>query len=257
MSLPDASQPPTVQTRGDLSTRYIRVAVAIIRAPQPRHDPIVFFQGGPDFPGIAQFTADYFRGKEYARHRDVIMFDARGIGSSRPYLGCPELDELRTDLYPDDPSAGRLALASRACRQRLVAEGVDPRAYGAADVALDVEALRHALGIDRWNVVAVSAGGPAALEYMRLDAVAIRSVVLDSAMTRAWEPSVGLMSARNRLMERAFQPVHPTASLRRGVSRPQIPVLCRGPPPRPPSHRGQRRLRGRHREVDHQRPLPA
>ena len=81
------------------------------------------------------------------------MFDQRGVGYSQPALDCPELDdlELRTigihrtrDQETDDQVE-----AAFACRDRLVASGIDLAAYNTAASAADVNDIRLALGYGR------------------------------------------------------------------------------------------------------------
>jgi pimeloyl-ACP methyl ester carboxylesterase len=182
----------------------LRVAVAIVRARDPLPDPVLFLMGGPDCPGIAPFSIDYLEG-EYGRRRDLILVDVRGVGASRPYLGCPELDEADADAFPEWPTLRAQERAHRACRARLEASGVDRREYGAADVARDLADLRVTLGIRRWNVMALSAGGEAALELMRLDASGIRAAVLDSIITRAWVPWADWWTVGKRLLDKLFR----------------------------------------------------
>ncbi len=187
------------------SSRTIKVAIAIVRARHPLPDPIMFSMGGPDYPAIDQFSIEYFKGAEYAKNRDIILMDIRGTGSSKPFLGCPELDQVQIDNFPNDPSATAWLAAMRACHDRLVGKGIDPSAYGFIDAALDMRDLRLAMGIDQWNLVALSAGGETGLELMRLDPAGIRSVILDSEVTRALQPTVDYYVYGNQLMEKAFR----------------------------------------------------
>jgi pimeloyl-ACP methyl ester carboxylesterase len=195
---------PQVRDR-TVPVKLIEVAVAIVRAPDPRRDPIVFLTGGPDFTVMNPFSIDYFKGAAYAKHRDVIMVDARGVGQSRPRLACPEYDELEAAVFPERPTPHQSGIASKACRDRLVADGIEPSAYGAADVALDVRDLRIALGIEQWNLVAFSAGGEAGLELMRLDPAGIRAVVLDSVITRALDPTIEWVLHQQRRVDAALR----------------------------------------------------
>ncbi|MCA9971430.1 MAG: alpha/beta fold hydrolase, partial [Anaerolineales bacterium] len=120
------------------------------------------------------------------RHRDVILFDQRGVGYSQPALDCPELQaaELATieqDLDPAEQNANHLA-ALAACRDRLTAAGINLAAYHSAASAADLDALRRALGYDTWNLFGISYGTRLALTALRDygDTGTIRSAVLDS-----------------------------------------------------------------------------
>jgi pimeloyl-ACP methyl ester carboxylesterase len=164
------------------------VAAAVVHAPSshPAPDPIVFLDGGPSFGAIAPFALDYyFADASYAADHDLILVDTRGTGLSVPRLGCPELDRARVAAF----YAGRfinsraLPIMQRAlqrCRDRLTSAGVDVSAYDSAEGAADLEALRQALGVTRWNLLAVSADGVLGLTYMRMYPDGIRSAIIDS-----------------------------------------------------------------------------
>jgi pimeloyl-ACP methyl ester carboxylesterase len=178
------------QDRAHPHGRQIRVAAAIVHAtvPDPAPDPIVFLDGGPSFGAINPFALDaYFAGAAYAEDHDLVLVDTRGTGISTPRLGCPELDEAEVDSFYARPTVNSQALpiysrALRHCRARLVASGVDPKAYNTAESAADLETLRRALGVDRWNLLAASADGTLGLTYMRLFPQGIRSAVIDSGI---------------------------------------------------------------------------
>ena len=173
------------EVRGDPDTRTIRVAFAIVRAPEPaRADPVVFLMGGPSYPAIDPFsTLFYFDGASYVEDRDLILVDFRGNRSSDPFLSCPELDQLEAET--DEA----FIQANRACHDRL-AEVADLRHYGSVDTAQDLRDLRIALGLDRWNVIAFSAGGEPAFQLLRIDPEGIRAIVLDSPITNLVRPEV-------------------------------------------------------------------
>jgi pimeloyl-ACP methyl ester carboxylesterase len=179
------------EVRGDPDTRTIRVAFAIVRAPEPaRPDPVVFLMGGPSYPAIDPFsTLFYFDHATYVEDRDLVLVDFRGNQSSDPFLSCPEFVQLELDAGPDGGTDEEFFQANRACRDRL-SEVADLRHYGSIDTAQDLRDLRLALGLERWNVMAFSAGGEPAFQLLRLDPSGIRSIVLDSPITNLARPEV-------------------------------------------------------------------
>jgi pimeloyl-ACP methyl ester carboxylesterase len=98
--------------------------------------------------------------------RDLVLIDYRGEGLSAP-IDCPWLQRGAIDLYA----------AFAACGERL-----GPRAdlYGSADVAEDVEAVRAALGVDRFDYHGGSYAGADVQAYAVRHPGRLRSVVLDS-----------------------------------------------------------------------------
>jgi pimeloyl-ACP methyl ester carboxylesterase len=180
-----------LERRGHLEGRTITVAAAVVHtaAAHPRPDPIVFLDGGPSFGAISPFApAVYFDHAAYAKRRDVILVDTRGTGLSRPRLGCPEVDRAEVDAFYAGPTVNSRAApilrrALKACRNRLTAHNVHLAAYNTAQSASDLDALRRALGVRRWNLLAISADGPLGLTYMQRFGNGIRSAVIDSGMS--------------------------------------------------------------------------
>ena len=200
------------ESRARPTGRTIRVAAAVMRAPSPRpkHDPIVFLDGGPSFGAISSFAVDaYFGGAAYTRDRDVILVDTRGTGLSEPRLGCPEFDRAFESLFYSRPFVGSSAVADlthaiRDCRDRLTAAGIDLAAYNTAESAADLEALRRALGYRQWNLFALSADGVLGLTYMRLFPGGIRSAVVDSGQSPQHLWGLDYLRGLNELLERVF-----------------------------------------------------
>ncbi len=106
--------------------------------------------------------------------RDLIVLDQRGTGYSVPRLDCAlfSLDRLA------DPA--RFLDASTSCHARYAAAGIDLAAHSTASIAADARDLRLALGLDAWDVYAVSYGTTVALELLRIDPDATHAIVLDS-----------------------------------------------------------------------------
>lgn len=158
------------------------IELAVYRVPStatnPAADPVVYLEGGPGGAGvaiIAEFVAaDPAMASAYLRERsEVLTLDQRGTGYSRPALYCPEVNEAsRTD--------GDATVAYTACRDRLVGEGVNFADYNSVNNARDLEAVREALGYERWNLYGLSYGTRLALTAMRDAPARLNSVVLDS-----------------------------------------------------------------------------
>jgi pimeloyl-ACP methyl ester carboxylesterase len=172
------------------STRLIRLAVAIYRSHngQPSVDPLLYLHGGPG--GSALSSSPHYYTAFIAPllvERDVIMFDQRGSGLSKPSLDCPEYRkmiqrELREGYAIGDVPDDRYINALMVCRDRLRRLGVNLAAYTSAGNAADVMDLVATLGYDQVNLYGVSYGTRLALTVMRDYPQIVRSVVLDSAL---------------------------------------------------------------------------
>ena len=155
--------------------RTIRVAAAIVhsRSAAPAEGPVLVLPGGPSAGAITPFYfANYFRKSTWARDHDLVFVDTRGTGLSTPRLGCPEVDRAFVPFFYNRPYAFGRGLrivggALEQCRHRLVRQGIRPDAYTTRASVADLEALRGALEVDRWNLLSISADGILGLSYMR------------------------------------------------------------------------------------------
>jgi pimeloyl-ACP methyl ester carboxylesterase len=158
---------------------------------------IVFLAGGPGEPGIGP-------GRELARGPlralraayDVVLVDQRGSGRSNP-LRCATAPNGR---FSTSLSAARLREAIAACATEL---GAERRHYSTFATALDLEAVRRAVGAERIIPLGVSYGAQVAGEYARRFPDRVAAVVLDSASP---VEAIDTMSiAPQRAMARVFR----------------------------------------------------
>jgi pimeloyl-ACP methyl ester carboxylesterase len=174
------------QSRADPTGPTIRLAVARAKAtsPNPAPDPLVYLAGGPGGSGLLSAAPRIAAG--WNADRDVIFLDQRGTWKSDPLLACPEIDAFLAEWISlnslDPATAEKSGAATRACRDRIAAEGRNPADYDTTENAADVADLRVALGVDKWNLYGVSYGTDLALQTLRDHPDGIRSVVLDSVV---------------------------------------------------------------------------
>jgi pimeloyl-ACP methyl ester carboxylesterase len=174
------------ENRDDPESRDIRLAVARLHSPSPdpAPDPVVELSGGPGFPSLVEVEG--WAESALLERGDVILFDQRGLGFSEPNLDCPETNEAVWQVFGtnDEPEAeGEVLLDSvEACRERLVAEGVDLEGYDTIQSAADVADLRVAMGFEEWNLRGVSYGSALAQMILRNHPEGIRAVLLDSVV---------------------------------------------------------------------------
>src|SRR5699024_7377507 len=129
----------------------VRLRVAVLRAHPDRKDPtpIIHLPGGPgdsaglDAQGLAQWRAWQQRA---GRPHDVVLFDPRGTGKSRPRWYCGKTLSApyrRLSVAGANDGLRPNAQALRRCLQRLgpvVVAGLGPRAQ-----LRDLDALIDAL----------------------------------------------------------------------------------------------------------------
>jgi pimeloyl-ACP methyl ester carboxylesterase len=161
--------------------RQIQIAVAVVEPKSGKPtDPLIMLHGGP---GGGDVEAYRYRLEEPLGARTLILFDQRGVKHSKPTL-CPELgDAIFTASVRGlsaDAETADLVLAHKRCHDRLVADGVDLTKYNTDATVADMEALRTALGLQRWKVYGISYGTAVGLAYLRDHADRIDALVLDS-----------------------------------------------------------------------------
>ncbi|MFJ9944810.1 alpha/beta fold hydrolase [Streptomyces erythrochromogenes] len=189
--------------------RTIELGVAIVPAASgtPKADPIVWLAGGPgdDAVGEAQMAID----GGLNRDRDVVFMSQRGTYSADPDLLCPNIDEFNArsvGLVHDAPSTERLHVeATKACRDKLAAAGIDLAAYNDIQSAADYEDLRKTLGIDKWNLYGISYGTHLALAYMRLHPEGLRSVGIDGILPPSKAGSAATWSSARQGFDGLFK----------------------------------------------------
>ena len=138
---------------------------------------LLVLSGGPGQPGLPMLNGFVSRALTAERtwYR-IVVFDQRGTGAGA--LDCTGLQgEMgSSDLTP--PSAR----AVRACARKL---GARRAFFGTDDVVADMEALRLALGVDRWSLDGISYGTYVGERYALAHPSHVSRLVLDSVVPQA------------------------------------------------------------------------
>lgn len=180
--------------RGDPASGTLQLAVAILRHPEgsSHPDPIVYLEGGPGGSALEYLNLIFERryAPLFEAGRDILLFDQRGVGLSRPALDCPEQDAVFYELLDNEVEGETLSEqemnqlnleAMASCAVNL--SGKADLAHFSTDAsAADVRDLAQALGYEQINLWGVSYGTRLALEVMRDYPEIVRSAVLDSAL---------------------------------------------------------------------------
>jgi pimeloyl-ACP methyl ester carboxylesterase len=163
-----------------------KLAIVVIHplVREPKADPVLFIQGGPGSP-LTIHAARIARGESatLARNRDLILVDQRGAGRSEPAL-CPDLSRQQLGVFAQEGSPEDILAAWRStyadCRRQLARNGIDPAWFGTSVTVRDLEIVRRALGVPRWNIYGRSYGTEVAMTLVALYPNTLRAVVLDS-----------------------------------------------------------------------------
>ena len=173
---------------GATDGKAIRLWTARVRATgtDRREDPILYINGGPGVATVDEILPYLDESKTMAllrQGREVILFDQRGSGRSEEAL-CPDLAKSlnaieRAGLTPADEDSRSRAEYIK-CRAALQQKGLDLEAYTTSATVSDIDSIRRAFGIAKWNLAAISYGSLVALHAMRTAPETIRSVILNS-----------------------------------------------------------------------------
>jgi pimeloyl-ACP methyl ester carboxylesterase len=168
----------------EVDSGNLRLMVAVYHAEKSTQpDPLIYLNGGPGGSSVI-LGRGIMRVFGNFTDRDIVLFDQRGTGYSEPDMTCPEIldayyDGMDKDLSRDDMDAASIE-ATRACHDRMVADGINPAFFNSTASAADVQDIRKALGYDQINLYGVSYGTRLALTIMRDHPEGVRSVILDS-----------------------------------------------------------------------------
>jgi pimeloyl-ACP methyl ester carboxylesterase len=164
------------QNPADPESPEIERSVAVVPALDlnPEADPFVPLAGGPGGSAIEFYSAYSAAFEPVRRHRDILLVDQRGTGSSSR-MDC-DVDE---DIIEGKYSEEQVLQVTRDC---LAALPHDPRYFTTSVAVTDLEAVREALGYGPLNLYGVSYGSRVAQHFAKRYPASTRSIVLDGVV---------------------------------------------------------------------------
>ncbi|MFJ4819536.1 alpha/beta hydrolase [Streptomyces sp. NPDC088801] len=173
-----------------------KITLALSRVPHTARTyqgPLLVNPGGPGGSGLtlAGFVASSLPAKVAAQY-DVIGFDPRGVGASKPALDCKpgHFDPVRPNSLPTTPAIEKANLD----RARSFAAACGKK-YGhllpyvnTTSAVRDMDAIRQALGAKKINYFGYSYGTYLGAVYAKFFPQRVRRLVLDSVVdpTDVW-----------------------------------------------------------------------
>jgi pimeloyl-ACP methyl ester carboxylesterase len=190
------------ENRHDPAARTIDLAFMRFKSTSPDPGPpLIVLEGGPGGPGIETFSALPDRYLCLREFGDVVVFDQRGVGYSRPTLRGP----FRLEL-PLDRVITREEFVEEFLRKTGVTaafwreQGVDLSGYTTEENADDVAALMEALGYSTFRTLGGSYGSHLSLAVIRRHAERIdRSFI---CMVEGTNDTYKLPSTIDRVLRR-------------------------------------------------------
>jgi len=163
----------------------------------PRPDPLLLIAGGPGESTVDMYLQLRGAFDVARRERDVILVDQRGTGRSAAGFSC----SVPQDLSLDATGAAQLGAYIDRCLAELEH---DPRFYTTSVAVQDLDRVRAALGIERWNVYGVSYGSRVAQHYLRRFPERTRAVVLDGVVPPELALGPDIAREAQRALEQIF-----------------------------------------------------
>ena len=174
------------ESRNDTNSRYIQIATAIIKnaSGNSNAEAIVYIPGGPGGSGILSLR--FWLNHPLHNTHDIVLVDLRGTGFSKPRL-CKNLGNNLFNILAQNQTSNRdeqeKVKAVTDCKNMLIAEGFDLKAYNSSSIAQDLHELKNRVGYRKWTVFGISYGTFMAKVYANLYPNDISSIILDSPIS--------------------------------------------------------------------------
>jgi pimeloyl-ACP methyl ester carboxylesterase len=167
--------------RPDGTTIDVHYVVVPAMARRKLPDPVFLIAGGPGQSAIEVAPQVMPLFSRLNNRRDIVFVDQRGTGQSAP-LACPDAKRETLAEQADDAAQLRqLQQCKAALLKKPYIQAPGDLGFFTTTLAMgDLDAVRAQLGAPQVDLVGVSYGTRAVLEYMRLFPGAVRRAVLDS-----------------------------------------------------------------------------
>ncbi len=165
---------PEDPSRPDGKMLELRVAVVAALSLEPTLDPLVPIAGGPGQASSDFYAASSESFEKIRRNRDIVLLDQRGTGRSAR-MDC----DMDDDIIEGQMSPEQIRIATQACLDSLPH---DPRFFTTSVAVTDLEALRVALGYEKFNLYGISYGTRVAQHFARRYPDSTRTVILDGVV---------------------------------------------------------------------------
>ena len=212
------------------------ITIGVLRKPATgkKQGSVLFNPGGPGASGmsivatIAEYNADPTLNASF----DLVGFDPRGVGSSKPSIACQsnaQRDADRAENWPGFMPSSTPAQVTAAndaskafvaaCVQTISKQGVDGKAFlaqvGTTNVAKDMDVLRAVLGDKKLTYVGWSYGTSIGTQYAEQFPHNVRAMILDGAINPDLDSSTDNLD-QTKAFQKAFDTFAAWCAPRRG-----------------------------------------
>lgn len=174
---------PLDPARADGPKLEIHYVVLPAMARRKRPDPVFLLAGGPGQSAIAVAPQVMGLFARLNNRRDIVFVDQRGTGRSAPLVCDDDRRQALAEQIDVEAQLKRLDACKATLAGLPYVGGEAGLGFFTTTLAMqDLDAVRAQLGAAQINLVGVSYGTRAALEYMRQFPQAVRRAVLDGAV---------------------------------------------------------------------------
>lgn len=166
----------------------LNIARHLAMKPNERIGSLLVNPGGPGFGGtdFAVFAEANF-GQQLLDHFDIVAWDPRGTGGSKPPIDCiDDYDHFYAagDITPDDATERKqlVDLAAEFAKDCVDKNSAYLQHVGTNDAARDMDAIRAALGESTISYLGFSYGSELGATWATLFPGTVRAAVLDGAV---------------------------------------------------------------------------
>ncbi len=145
---------------------------------------LLVLSGGPGQPGLPILDGYVWKALSAEQHQfRIVVFDQRGTG-----VGALDCKALQHEMGSSDLTPPSVR-AVRSCAHKL---GSRRQFFGTDDTVADMEALRRALGVDKWSIDGISYGTYVGERYGLAHPSHVSKLVLDSVVPQVGETDLGV-----------------------------------------------------------------
>lgn len=177
------------ETRSSGDGRTLKLGVMRVNSTSDEARSPLFMLGGG--PGQAAITTDFLAllaplalGRILV-DRDIVLLEQRGTRNTSVHLDCPHLGSSEWTTYEQGMSEAAAEAFQidvfKQCIDGFKLQGVNLNAYNSVENAADVDAVREALGYERFIYYGASYGSQLGQHVMRDFPGSLEAVVLDGA----------------------------------------------------------------------------
>jgi pimeloyl-ACP methyl ester carboxylesterase len=177
------------ETRGSEYGRTLKLGFMRVKSESDEaRSPLFILAGGPGQTAVSTDFLTLLKPQllgQILADRDIVLLEQRGTRNTSVHLDCPELTRSDWTTYEKGMTEAEAELFQigvfKSCIDSFESQGVNLNAYNSVENAADVDAVREALGYERFIYYGASYGSQLGQHVMRDFPGTVEAVILDGA----------------------------------------------------------------------------